>query len=363
MKKILLICVTSQNVITFRRGLISKLQSDGYTVSVVAFDDEYRADIEALGVIFYCINDKNRSINPLKILSLKRKYCKVIREVDPDVVFTFMLKPNTFGVLAAKKCGVKAIYSMVEGAGDVFQLNSLKWKIIRAYVFFMYRRALKYPKFVLFLNNDDPKDFVANRLVDESRCMVINGIGVDLERFEQQPLTNNKTFLMIARMLKTKGVIEYCECARRVKARYPDAVFNYVGAEGNVTLLDIQEYLDDESVNYLGTTKDVRPFIGECTAFVLPSHREGLPMSTMEAESVGRMVLTCDTTGCRDTVSNGYNGFLIPQGNVDALVEKCCWVLENPDEVKKMGENSRRFAEDRFDQNKINALLCDLLKR
>ena len=226
MKKILLICVTSQNVITFRKGLISELQDNGYAVSVVAFDDEYRDDIEELGVTFFCINDKNRSINPLKILSLKRKYCKVIREVDPDVVFTFMLKPNTFGVLAAKKCGVEAIYSMVEGAGDVFQLNSLKWKIIRAYVFFMYRKALKYPKLVLFLNNDDPKEFVANRLVDAERCIVINGIGVDLERFTYEPIEDKKTFLMIARLLPTKGVVEYCEAAKIVKEKYPEAMYN-----------------------------------------------------------------------------------------------------------------------------------------
>ena len=257
MKKILLLCVTSQNVITFRARLIKALQEKGYAVSVVAFDNEYKEDIAKLKVDFYCIEEKNRSMNPLKILSLKGKYKKLIKQINPDIVFTFMLKPNTFGVLAAKSAGVENIYSMVEGAGDAFIHNSLKWKIVRSVVCALYRKAFKHSKKVFFLNTDDKTEFIQKHLVTAEQCEIVHGIGVDLEKFSFKPLQNTKTFLMVARMLETKGVYEYCKCARLVKQKYPDAVFNYLGAEGTVKLADIQEYIDDGSITYLGTTKDV----------------------------------------------------------------------------------------------------------
>lgn len=363
MKKIVLICVTSQNVVTFRSGLIKKLQAEGCAVSVIAFDGDYAEEIRQMGVDFYCVNDKNRSTNPLKILSLKGKYKKILKEIAPDTVFTFMLKPNTFGVFAARAAGVEKIYSMVEGAGDAFIKNSFKWKIIRAVVCFLYRRAFRFSKTVFFLNGDDKKEFLARKLVKEEQCEVVHGIGVDLDKFAFQPVKNAKNFLMIARMLKTKGVYEYCQCARRVKQKYPDAVFAYLGAEGDVTLADIQEYIDDGSVTYLGTTKDVRPYLADCTAFVLPSYREGIPVAVMEAESVGRAIIAFDSVGCRDTVKDGYNGFLTERMNVDQLAEKCLWIIENPEKAVEMGQNSRKFAEENFDSKQINQKVFDVLEK
>ncbi|MBQ8658076.1 MAG: glycosyltransferase family 4 protein [Clostridia bacterium] len=354
MKKILLLCVTSQNVITFRAGLIKTLQENGCAVSVVAFDDEYKEEIKALNVDFYCIKEKNRGMNPLKILSLKGKYKKLIQTIQPDTVFTFMLKPNTFGVKAAKSAGIKNIYSMVEGAGDVFIHNSLKWKAVRFVVCRLYKSSFKNVKKVFFLNNDDKTDFLARKLVKEEQCEVVHGIGVDLEKFPCKPIKNQRSFLMIARMLETKGVYEYCKCARIVKQKYPDAVFNYLGAEGTVKLADIQEYIDDGSVNYLGTTKDVRPYLEECSAFVLPSYREGMPMSIMEAEATGRAIITSDNVGCRDTVENEYNGFLVEKQDYSALAERCLEIIANEEKIIEMGKNSRTFAEKYFDSRAIN---------
>lgn len=295
--KAFLLCVTSQSVLTFRRNLIQVLIEKGVDVHVCAFDDDYEARIEELGATFHCIEDKNRSLNPFKVLSLKNKYCKVIKEVKPDVVFTFMVKPNTFGVLAAKKAGVKKIFSMVEGAGDVFINDGLKWKIIRKGVCHLYKKAFRNSQKVFFLNKDDKAEFLRRKLVRETQCEIVHGIGVDLEKFADKPLKNHRTFLMVARMLKTKGVFEYCECARIVKRKYPDAVFNYLGAEGTVKLDDIREYIDDGSIVYLGTTDDVRPYYEDCAAYVLPSYREGMPMSVMEAEAVGRAIIATDVNG------------------------------------------------------------------
>ena len=179
-KKILLLCVSSQSVINFRKTLIKKLQAENYSVSVVAFDEDYKKDVQDLGVAFYCIQDKNRGLNPLKILSLKSKYYKLIKDISPDIVFSFMLKPNTFGVMGAKKAGVKKIFSMVEGAGDVFIKNTLKWKVIRFVVCLLYKQAFKSSNKVFFLNNDDKNEFVNRKLIKEEQGEIIHGIGVDL---------------------------------------------------------------------------------------------------------------------------------------------------------------------------------------
>ncbi len=352
--KILLLCCTSNSVLTFRKGLIKALREKDCSVDVCTFDDEYKSQILDLGVGFHCVSDKNRSLNPFKVLSLKNRYCKVIKEVKPDIVFTFMLKPNTFGVLAAKKAGAKKIFSMVEGAGDVFINSGLKWKIIRKCVCHLYKKAFKNSQKVFFLNNDDKAEFISRKLVKEEQCETVRGIGVDLDYFTYKPIKNRNVFLMVARMLKTKGIFEYCECARLVKKKYPDATFNYLGAEGTVKIADIQEYIDDGSINYLGTTDDVRPYYEDCVAYVLPSYREGMPMSIMEAEAVGRAIIATDVNGCRDTVVDGSNGFLVTLGDYTAMAEKVIWCIEHPEETEFFGVNARKYAEENFDQKKIN---------
>ena len=360
-QKVLLICGSSQTVLTFRLGLIRALQAEGLSVFVVALDDKFRDDIVSNGIEFYGLNTQNRSLNPFGMKKLQKQYLSLIRRLKPDIVFTFMLKPNIFGVRAAKKAGVGRIFSVVEGAGDVFINNGLKWKVIRAVVSKMYRKSFRCAEKVFFLNQDDKKEFIERKLVKSEPCEVIPGIGVDVEKFAYKPIKSRNTFLMVARMLTTKGVYEYCECARTVKSKYPDATFNYLGAEGTVKLADIQEYVDDGSINYLGTTKDVRPFYEDCFVYVLPSYREGMPMSIMEAEATGRAIIATDVNGCRDTVCVGENGFLIPRGDSMTMAEKAIWCIEHPEEVENLGKNARAFAEEKFDQKKINARVIEIL--
>lgn len=359
--KILLICGSSQTVYNFRMPLVRCLKKKGFQISVIAYDNLFAEKIKKDDIKFYDIGGTNRSINPLGILKIKKRYKKIIKKENPDIVFTFMLKPNTFGVIEAKKAGIKNIYSMVEGAGDVFINNTLKWKLVRVIVCWLYKKAFRNVRKVFFLNEDDKQEFIDRKLVQSGQCESIHGIGVDLERFSYRPIKNRRTFLMVARMLKTKGIYEYCECARLVRKKYPDAVFNYLGAEGNVKVVDIQEYIDDGSVRYLGTTNDVRPYLEECTAFILPSYREGLPMSIMEAEASGRAIITSDNVGCRDTVREGYNGFLVEKGNAQGLSEKAIRCIEHPEEAEQMGRNSRTFAEEHFDQEKINEKIVSIL--
>ncbi|MBQ4585927.1 MAG: glycosyltransferase family 4 protein [Clostridia bacterium] len=360
--RIFFACSKSTTVVTFRRKLIEKLLSLGHKVCVSVFDNECEEEIRAMGVEYYCLNDANRGLNPFKLLTLKGRYAKLIKRVNPDIVLTFMLKPNVYGVQGAKNAGVENIYSMVEGAGDVFINNGLKWKLIRKYVCHGYKKAFKHSKRVFFLNNDDKKDFVKRGLVKEEQTEVISGgIGVDVEHFSSQPVTSNNTFLVIARLLKTKGIFEYCEAARLVKEKYKEATFNLVGPEGTVKAEDIKEYIDSGAINYLGPTTDVRPFIRDCGVYVLPSYREGFSVSIMEAQSVGRPIITCDTNGTRDSVVEGYNGFLVPVKNAQALADKMIYFLENPDKVEEMGNNARKYADEKFDHRKINEHICNII--
>lgn len=360
--KILLVCNTSTSVITFRMPLIHAFKEKGIKVSVIAFDDKRKAEIETNGVEFYCVRGSNTSLNLLKILGLKGEYYKIIKRIKPDIVFTFMLKPNIFGVLAARRLSVKNIYSMVEGAGEAFANNSLKWKIIRFVICRLYKKSFKQCKKVFFLNNDDKTEFVKRKLVADKQCEIVHGIGVDLEKFTYKPIRSYKSFLMVARLVKTKGVFEYCKCARIVKQKYPEAEFSYLGAEHSLKVSDIQEYINDGTINYLGEVTDVRTYLEDALLLLLPSYyREGMPMSIMEAEAVGRAVITTDNIGCRDTVVNGYNGFLLPVGDYKQMAEKVMWCIEHPVEVEKMGKNARTFAEEHFDQKEINEKIVGLV--
>jgi len=361
--KCFLIVNKSESVLTFRRTLISHLEENGYAVTVVAQDNERETDIAKLGVPFYCVAQDNRGLNPFSILRYWHQIRRILKEEKPDVVFTFQLKANTFGVYGAKTAGVGRVFSMVEGAGDVFIKQSAMWKALRAVICLLYRVAFSQVERVIFLNKEDQAEFLKRKILKEEKSFVIPGIGVDLERFAQKPLKNGKNFLMVARLHKEKGVFEYCECARQVKAKYPEAQFDYLGPEREITVADIQSYIDDGSIRYLGAVHDVRPYLEDCTILILPSYREGMPMSIMEAEAVGRGIITFDTIGCRDTVVDGYNGFLLKPKDVEAMVEKCCYILEHPEEAVRMGENSRRFAQERFDQNKINRMLLEIMEQ
>lgn len=362
-RKILLICTSSQSVLNFRLGLIKALNESGYDVSVVALDETFKKEIEKYGVKFYSVNDANRGLNPFKLLSIKTKYYKVIKSIAPDIVFTFMLKPNLFGIPAARRAGVKKIYCMVEGQGDVFINNGLKWKIIRRFVCKKYKKSFKAVKKAFFLNADDRTDFLNRGLLDESLCEIVPGVGVDLEKFTQKPLKNHATFLMIARMLKTKGVAEYCRAARLVKQRYPNAKFNYLGAEGVIKLGDIQPYIEDKTLSYFGTSSDVRPFLEDCTVYVLPSYGEGMPMTVMEAEASGRAVIVTDVNGCKETVKDGYNGLLVKKADHVDLAEKMIYCIEHPTVTEEMCKNARIFAEENFDEKKISDIVLRFIEQ
>ncbi len=361
--KYLLIATRSKEIMNFRKTFIEYLVDNGHSVSVIAFDGERKQDIESLNAKVFVIEQNNRGLNPFSILSFKKRVKNIVKAEKPDVVLTYQLKPNALTVNISKKAGAKKVFCMVEGLGDVYIKKGLKWKLIRAVVNRLYKSSFNKAEKVFFLNNDDKAELLKRKLVKEDKCVVINGIGVDLKHFEQKPLKNDNVVLMVARMLKSKGVYEYLECARKVKKVYPSATFNYLGAEGDISVKDIQKYIDDGTIHYLGVVKDVRPYLEECSMLILPTYREGLPMSIMEAESVGRAIITTNSVGAKETVEDGYNGFLIQSKNVSELTEKVLYLLENKEQLEIMGKNSRIFAEKNFDKNLINKQVYEIVSK
>lgn len=354
--KIVLVSPTTSTVLNFRMPLIRKFLGNGWDVSVICGDADRKEEIESASVRFYCIKQNNRGLNPFSMLTYRKRVKRILKREKPDVVFTFMLKPNIFGVSAAKKAGVENIFSMVEGLGDVFINTGLRWKIIRLIVCKLYKKSFRQVKKVFFLNRDDADELISHNIIAEQKIELIHGVGVDLEKFNERPIKNYRTFLMIARMLKTKGIMEYCRAAEIVKKKYPDTVFNYIGSEidGTVKIKDIQAYIDNGSVNYLGAVQDVRDYLEDCAVFVLPSYREGLGLVNVEAAGIGRPVITCNTIGTKETVIDGYNGMLVDVKDVQSLAEKMMYFLENPDKITEMGRNNRIYAEKKFDQKQIN---------
>ena len=357
--KYLLIMTTSENVMNFRSSMIKFLLGKGHTVSVIAHDSAREADIKNLGVRFYCVSQDNRGLNPFSIVTYYKSLCEIIKNEAPDVLLTYQLKPNIFGVLAGSKNRVKNIHAMVEGLGDVYTKTGIKWWMIRFVINTLYRISFSKVKGVFFLNNDDKEEFTERKLVEPLKCTVIHGIGVDLEKFAFSEVKITKKFIMVARMLETKGIYEYCKCARLVKEKYPDTVFGYLGDEGTVKVSDIQEYIDDGSIEYYGTTKDVRPYL-EDVLLLLSSYREGCPASIMEAEAVGRAIITSNSVGCKDTVVDGYNGFIVDKYDYKTMAEKVIWCIEHPEETKQMCKNARAFAEEHFNAEKINEIVYEV---
>jgi len=282
------------------------------------------------------------------------------------LVFNYTIKPVIFGSIAARLAGVKNIYSMLTGLGYVFVAKGGKALIIKTISKFLYRIALKRCDKVLFQNPDDLNEFVSCKLVAREKTALINGSGVNLDHFYPVALPEEVSFLMICRIIKDKGVIEYLKAAEIVKRTYPNTRFSLVGPfDVNPSALsfeDIKPYIDSNIINYLGETRDVRPFLEKASVFVLPSYREGTPRTVLEAMAMGRAIITTDAPGCRETVVDGLNGFLVPVKDVENIARSMMYLIEHEDELHVKGRESLEICREKYDVNKVNESIMSYLK-
>ncbi|OGT09871.1 MAG: hypothetical protein A2X77_04700 [Gammaproteobacteria bacterium GWE2_42_36] len=361
--KVAIIASFLPSVLNFRRELVLELSRHGQ-VKIFAPDEceSVTRAILALGVEYECIPIKNSGWNPFSDLQLMYRLSSQIKRFKPDCVLSYTIKPVIWGSIAAKRTDVKNIYSMITGLGYSFtEINTWSRKLIHWIVKKLYRNALRSNSKVFFQNPDDQALFIRENLVDKEKTLLINGSGVNLERFSIVPLPQEKVFLFIGRLLRDKGLYEYVNAARQIKKAHVCARFLIVGGldanPSSIKKIELDRWLDEGVIEYKGKLNDVRPVIAESAIYVLPSYREGTPRSVLEAMSMGRPVITTDVPGCRETVIDGLNGFLVPVKNVDKLAEAMERFILHPDLVFRMGKESRRIAEEKFDVHKVNHVI------
>jgi glycosyltransferase involved in cell wall biosynthesis len=366
--KVLLIGSLPSSLYNFRGQLILCLKKSRLHVCALASGaapDDIAA-INLLGASYINYSVSRNGLNPVEDLKTFWSLRNIFKRQAPDIILAYTIKPIIWGGLASRFVPKGRFYALVTGLGFAFQRGSWKKNLLIKLVAFLYKVALKKSEKVIFQNPDNRQVFIDLGIVPESKACIVNGSGVDASHFDVKPLSDQPIFLLIARLLGDKGIREYIEAAGRVKEKYPEAVFQLVGPEDpspdGITLAELSCLNAKQSVDYLGATKDVRPFIEASSIFVLPSYHEGLPRTVLEAMATGRPILTTDVPGCRETVVNNKNGWLIEKANAEQLAEKMLWFIENQKEWQRMAEASRAMVEDKFDVHKVNKALMEIMK-
>jgi len=367
--------ITSQafSLWNFRGPLIRTLTARGIFVYALApdYDDEIRERVRKMGAVPVDFSLSRAGINPLKdVLTIIQLY-KILKQLSPKIVFVYFVKPVLYGTLAACFANVKARFAMIEGLGYVFLdcAASITWqrRILRYAVSSFYKFALRLNQKVIFLNQVDVDQFVNEGIVSSNKVVQINGIGLDLDYFSPVPaITDPVTFILVARMLKEKGVFDFVEAARLVRESYADAKFVIVGGvdqnPGSIKESQLHAWVAEGILEWPGHVNDVRPWLAKSSVFVLPSYyREGLPRGNQEAMAMGRPIITTDWVGCRETVKDGVNGILIPIRDPRAIAQAMVRFIENPQLIEKMGLEGRRMAEECFDVHVINKQIMETM--
>ena len=348
-----------------RGPLIRELVGAGYRVTAVgaAEHEAVRAKLEGWGAHYRVAPMQRAGLNPVADLGAMIALYRLFRRERPDVVFAYTVKPIVYGLPMARLAGVKRRFAMIAGRGYAFmEGGEFKRRLARTLATIAYRVGLSCAQAAAFQNEEDRELFRARGIVPGGlKTIRIFGSGVDLEHYEPAPLGKGPpTFLMIARLLRDKGVPEYAAAARLVKRARPDARFLLVGpydhSPNGLSRAEVESWVGEGLVDYVGEVDDVRPWLARAHVYVLPSrYGEGVPRSILEALSTGRAVITTDAPGCRDTVIPGESGYLVKPGDAEALAVAMAHAIEDPRRTAAMGKAGLRLAQERFDVRAVNA--------
>ncbi|MDD2755147.1 MAG: glycosyltransferase family 4 protein [Methanothrix sp.] len=373
----LCICIIgnqASSLLNFRGPLISFLIARGHEVSALApdYDESTRAAVRLLGANPVDYSLSRSGMNPLRDIADMLRLVMLFRQRKPDITLAFAFKPAIYGTLAAWLTWVPLRFATIEGLGYVFTptqgADRLKRKILRAVVFLLSAIALRRAERVFFLNGDDLAQFLDRRILSSHKAILLGGIGVDLCEWPAAPaVTGPVTFLLAARLLREKGIAEYAKAAKLIRQRHPDTRFILLGGldtnPGALSRREIDEWTVDGTLEWPGYVPDVRPWLAQTSVFVFPSYyREGVPRITQEAMAMARPIITTDAPGCRETVIDGKNGFLVPVRNPGALADAMERFILQPELIERMGRASRIMAEERFDVREVVERVYGVLK-
>lgn len=355
-KSIAIVLNTSWNIYNFRLNLLKSLQNEGWRIIAIAPRDSYSQKIIELGIEFYDIKMNNKGTNPIEDSKLFFALLNLYQRLHPTIILHYTIKPNVYGSIAAGILRIPSI-SNISGLGSVFLNKNLSSKIAKI----LYKMAMFFPQKVFFQNKDDLQLFLSLQLITKSQTELLPGSGVDTLKFIPITVPNSDsfTFLFIGRLLKDKGLIEYIEACRLIKLKYPKVICQILGAlyDGNPTAIhsdQLQQWQQENLIEYLGAIDDVRHTIAQSDCVVLPSYREGLSRVLLEAASMAKPIVTTDVPGCRDVVECGVNGFLCYAKDsaslFQAMEKMVC--LRHEDRVM-MGNNGRAKVLRYFDEKLV----------
>lgn len=356
----------ASSLINFRGSLIEYMVEYGSDVFALApdYDEDTRKVVRSLGAEPVDYSLSRTGMNPLKDASDMVHLALLLRRLKPDITLGYAIKPVIYGTLAAWLARVPQRFAMIEGLGYVFTpadgTTPLKRRMLRGAVIMLYAIVLRRANLVFFLNKDDIDEFSKSRVIPHKKAFLLGGIGVDLNEWAPAPpVTRPVKFLLAARLLREKGIVEYAKAARLIKQKHHDTRFVLLGSldtnPGALSFDEIMAWVAEGTLEWPGHVPDVRFWMAKSSVFVLPSYyREGVPRSTQEAMAMARPIITTDAPGCRETVIAGKNGFLVTIRDVSALASAMEKFILQPELIEEMGLASRRIAEERFDVQKIN---------
>ncbi len=351
--KVAIVLNSAWNIYNFRLSLVKALQAEGHEVHTVAPFDQFSAVLAREGCINHDVKMDSRGANPLKDFGLFFELFFIYKKIKPDVILHYTIKPNIYGTLAAAVLRIPTINNVC-GLGTIF----LKDNFISSVAIKMYKFAFQFPKKVFFQNPDDQALFINRKLIRQEVTDLVPGSGIDLKKFAAVDFSRNKpfTFLLISRLITDKGVMEFVEAVKKLKSSGLNAHFQILGAKDpahqrGIPIATINEWVESKTIEYLGTTKDVRTFISKADCIVLPSYREGTPRTLLEAASSAKPIITTDVPGCHHVVDHNYNGLLCKLKDADDLAAKMNEITQLDDtQLQTLGRNGRSKMEKEFDE-------------
>lgn len=351
------------NLYLFRLPIMRALVQQGHEVYAVCPRGEKFELFEAEGIKAIAYSIERSSLNPLKELKAIYNIYRVLQPLQLDILHTFTAKPNIYGTIAAKLAKVPRIINLVEGLGSFYIENDMKSVIVRTLIEKLYKIVFKLSNKVVFVNSDDPAYLKEKNVIAENKIEIIKSVGIDTSVFDPNKVDEKELdglrdslnlqdkiiVLMVARAIWHKGIREFYEAARHLEER-EDVQFLLVGDvdEGNPSSAS-KDFLTQGNVLWLGHRDDVLLLTALSDVYVLPSYREGVPRTLLEAASMAKPIVTIDTVGCREVVKDGENGFLVPMKNAEMLSQKIAYLVDHPEERKIMGEHGRIMAIKEFD--------------
>ncbi len=361
--KIMVLSSFTTSLFWFRVDMMKSFREAGCEVVAVGdgAETEWAERFAEMGIRYKQIPVQRNGTNPLQDLKTLRVLYQLIKAEKPDKIFAYQAKTVIYGGIAARMLGIREVYPLIAGVGSVFLGNGFKRKLIRTILVEEYKAGMKHAPKVFFQNRDDLAEFTARGILPEEKAVMLHGSGVNIEKFTPTPLPEVPGFLCISRLIRDKGVCEYLEAARVIRQRHPEVRCVLVGPfDTNPSAIrpeELQPYLDDGSVVYVGEQKNVYPYLCDCTAYVLPSYHEGTPKTVLEAMASGRAIITTDAPGCRETVTDGVNGYLVPVRDVTAIVDAMEKIIADPEKTSAMAVAARQIAEDKYDVHKVNRVI------